>query len=249
MKKALLFTLCMVALSAISYAQNFNVSAEVESRYVWRGLPLGGSVPSFHPSMSFEYKGLEVGAWGAYSFSKNPSQELDLYLSYTFWKEMFTVIVTDYSFPGENFVTSYFDYHNATTPHVFEAGISFNGTEKVPVGVSLYTNFFGADAKKANGKNLFSTYAEVSYNPSIEKLGVDLSVFCGAALNGQQYILDDEEYLGFYGNKGLAIVNVGVSATKTFSIKDKIDIPLTTKLIFNPAANQAYLSVGAGISL
>lgn len=239
----------MFALSIVTFAQDFSVSAEVESRYVWRGQPLGGSVPSFHPSMSFEYKGLEVGAWGAYSFSKNPSQELDLYVSYTFWKEMFTVIVTDYCFPGESYETRYFNYHNATTPHVFEAGVSFNGTEKVPIGVSLYTNFFGADAKKANGKNLFSTYAEVSYNPSIEKIGVDFSVFCGAALNGQSYIIGEDEFLGFYGNKGFSVVNVGVSASKSFSIKDKVEIPLTTKLIFNPAANQAYLSVGAGIKL
>lgn len=249
MKKTLLLTFCMFALSIVTFAQDFSVSAEVESRYVWRGQPLGGSVPSFHPSMSFEYKGLEVGAWGAYSFSKNPSQELDLYVSYTFWKEMFTVIVTDYCFPGESYETRYFNYHNATTPHVFEAGVSFNGTEKVPIGVSLYTNFFGADAKKANGKNLFSTYAEVSYNPSIEKIGVEFSVFCGAALNGQSYIIGEDEFLGFYGNKGFSVVNVGVSASKSFSIKDKVEIPLTTKLIFNPAANQAYLSVGAGIKL
>lgn len=249
MKKTLLLTICLFALSMISVAQDFSVSAEVESRYVWRGQPLGGTVPSFHPSMSFEYKGLEVGAWGAYSFSQNPSQELDLYISYTFWKDMFTVIVTDYCFPGETYDTRYFNYHNATTPHVFEAGVSFNGTEKVPVGASVYTNFFGADAKKQNGKNLFSSYVEVFYNPTIEKLGIDLSLFCGAALNGQQYFVGDDEYLGFYGNKGFAVVNVGVSATKTFNIKDKVEIPLCTKLVFNPNTNKAYLSVGAGIKL
>lgn len=249
MKKALLLIISLVAFQAITFAQDFSVSAEVESRYIWRGQPLGGTVPSFHPSMSFEYKGLEVGAWGAYSFSKNPSQELDLYVSYTFWKEMFTVIVTDYCFPGETFETRYFNYHNATTPHVFEAGVSFNGTEDVPVAASLYTNFFGADAKKANGKNLFSTYIELSYNPSIEKLGVDLSLFCGAAINGQQYFIDNEEILGFYGNKGFSVVNVGFSASKSLTIKDKVEIPISTKLIFNPAANQAYLSLGAGIKL
>jgi hypothetical protein len=221
---------------------------------VWRGLLLGGSAPSLQPGFNFSWEGFSVGTWGAFSDNALTIQELDLYVSYTFWKEMFTVSVYDYCFPNEaNADFKYFDYRNASTSHLFEAGIKYNGIEKIPISAAFYMNFYGADAKNKRGNNLLSSYAEIAYNPTIKKIGVNLSLFVGAALNGQSYMTNDSvegplEHRGFYGNEGFAVVNVGLSVKKVFSLK-KILFPVGASLIFNPNANKAYLVGSVGISL
>jgi hypothetical protein len=247
---------------------DYGVSMDLTSRYVWRGQALGGVAPNIQPGTYFAWKGLEVGAWGSYSLSQDPYAELDLYLSYTFWKERFTVIFTDYSFPSIESDFNYFDYKNN---HVLELGFSYNGEEKVPIQVSFYANLFGADAKKmelVNGtqheyqptdKNVYSMYGEIAYNPTWEKLGVDFSVFVGMSLNGTKYedfeLADDFTPIytwqpaGFYGNKGFGVVNLGFSATKKFEINKKLSIPISTSLIFNPVAKKAYLAASVGIAL
>ena len=231
------------------------LSADFQTRYVWRGLLLGGSSPSLQPQMSFSWKGLTVGTWGAFSFNSLTVQELDLYISYTFWKERFSIYLYDYCFPNEADADfNYFNYKNATTSHLFEAGLVFNGVEKVPISASIYMNLYGADAKNANGKNIFSSYAELSYNPTIKKAGVDLSIFAGAALNGQSYrvVIPDEGYVekvGYYGNKGFAVINLGIKAKKEFKIGDKVSFPISTGLIFNPCSKKTYLVGSIGFVL
>ncbi|MDR1458630.1 MAG: hypothetical protein LBI60_00220 [Bacteroidales bacterium] len=232
---------------------DYNVSLDFQTRYVWRGQALGGGSPSLQPGMSFSWKGLTIGTWGAFGFNNQPIQELDLYLSYTFWEDRFTVIFTDYGAPEEgnpNF--NYFDYPNT---HVLEGGFSYNGEEKVPVSASIYCLFYGADAKKENGKNIFSSYAEISYNPTFKKIGVDFSVWAGFSLNGTDWITTDTltgiitDHLGFYGNKGFACVNTGIKATKTFQIGKGLRLPLSTALIFNPDNKKAYLVATVGLAL
>jgi hypothetical protein len=240
-------------------AYDYGVSLDIQTRYVWRGSLCGGSSPSMQPAMNFSWKGLEIGAWGAFSLARIPTQELDLYLSYTFWKERFTVSVTDYCFPDETSgVFEYFNYHKTNTSHVFEAGLTYNGEEKVPISVGVHCIFYGADAKSANGNNLFSSYAEIAYNPTFKKIGVDFSVFAGFALNGQNYDVVDTtnvgmpivyHHHGFYNNKGFAYINTGISATKAVKIGEYLTMPLSVALIFNPSDNKAFLTASIGLAL
>ncbi|MDR1182463.1 MAG: hypothetical protein LBL13_10850 [Bacteroidales bacterium] len=236
-----------------SLSYDYNISLDFQTRYIWRGQPLGGSSPSFQPGMSFSWKGLTVGTWGAFGFNNQPIQELDFYLSYTFWKDRFTVTITDYGAPEEgNNRFDYFDYPNT---HVLEGGFSYNGEEKVPVSASIYCIFYGADAKKENDKNIFSSYAEVSYNPTFKKIGVDFSVWIGCAINGTDWSTTDTltgivtPHAGFYGNTGFACVNTGISARKSFPIGKKLTLPLSTSLIFNPDSKKAYLVGTVGLAL
>lgn len=233
---------------------NFSISTDFQSRYIWRGQALGKNIPSIQPGIKYNWKGLNVGAWGAFSTSELTSQELDLYVSYTFLKDMFTVIVTDYAFPQDNSPFKYFDYDKNTTTHVFEGGLVFNGLKNLPLSASLYMNFYGNDTKNNKGNNVFSTYGEVSYNPICEKINTSFSFFAGFALNGgyrEENIspLEPTIYKGFYGNEGFAFVNLGIGATKTLKITDSFSLPINTKLIINPDANKAYFTVGTGISL
>ena len=263
MKNKIIFSLVFFLMSTFATVvaqnekkidQSFDLSMDFQSRYVWRGLLLGGSSPSMQPDMSYTIEGFSIGTWGAFSCNQLTSQEIDLYVSYTFYKDMFTVTVTDYCFPDEaNGGFDYFDYNQNSTSHVFEGGLSFNGTEKIPVSASVFVNFYGADAKTKNGKNIYSSYAEVSYNPTIKKLGLDLSLFAGAALNGQKYTSVFENttitVLGFYENKGFSCINVGLTGTKKLEITEKLNIPCTAGLIFNPSAKKAYFTFGMGIAL
>jgi hypothetical protein len=236
-----------------SLSYDYNVSLDFQTRYVWRGQPLGGGAPSLQPGMSFSWKGLTIGTWGAFAFNTQPIQELDFYLSYTFWKDRFTVTVTDYGAPDEsNASFDYFDYPNT---HILEGGFSYNGEEKVPISASVYCIFYGADVKNEDDKNIFSSYAEVSYNPVFKKIGVDFSVWLGCALNGNDWNSTDTltqivtNHVGFYGNKGFACVNTGIKASKSFQIGEKVSLPLSTALIFNPTAKKAYLVATIGLAL
>lgn len=256
-KKILLFIIFTVLSSTVinlKAQNNFSISTDFQSRYIWRGQALGKNIPSIQPALKYNWKGLNVGAWGAFSTSELSSQELDLYVSYTFLKDMFTFIITDYAFPQENSNFKYFDYDKNTTSHVFEGGLVFNGLKNLPLMAYLYVNFYGNDTKNNKGNNVFSTYGEVSYNPICEKINTSFSFFAGFAFNGgyrEENNLSPEPiiHIGYYGNEGFAFVNLGMGATKTLKITDSFSLPINTKLIFNPDANKAYFTIGTGITL
>ncbi len=96
-----------------------DVSCDLMSRYVWRGMDLGAS-PSIQPGISYSKAGFTVGAWGAYTTNLVALQEADLYLSYTY-KEKFSLTFTDYFFPDETGSDyKYFNYKEKSTGHIFE---------------------------------------------------------------------------------------------------------------------------------
>ena len=84
MKKTVLFAMGLVAV-ATTHAQNTiesTVSADVVSKYVWRGLELGDV--AVQPTLGVGYKGLSLTAWGSYGLSnKDDVKEFDLTLGYT----------------------------------------------------------------------------------------------------------------------------------------------------------------------
>ncbi|MDR1724985.1 MAG: hypothetical protein LBR28_01135 [Bacteroidales bacterium] len=291
MKKILLSLVAALSFATLTTAQEnvkFSASADFVSRYVWRGQDLGGSSPSIQPGASVSWKGFSFGVWGAFNLQNlanewsnlnlfNPrGVELDWTLAYTFCNDMFTVQVTDYSFPAS--VPAGHDYWYFKEDHVFEAGLKFNGLENLPLRAELYVNFFGND-KYSIGlddedgivtpsdiipTNTYSTYAELSYNPTIQSLGLDVSVFAGFAFNGgytysdyfdlldmdvPTYLNPDEYiYTGFYGNKGFRCVNLGIGVTKQVNFFKLFTFPITAKVILNPNTSNSYLVVGTGFS-
>jgi hypothetical protein len=219
--------------------KGLDISLDLMSRYIWRGTDFGAS-PSIQPGVSYTYKGLTLGAWGAFATNLTGIQEGDLFLSYSI-KDMVSLTITDYFFPDENKPYNYFDYGDSTA-HVFEAGISFDGTDKIPFTFLLATNFYGADARRINddgtvGKIQFSTYAELTYTYK------NLSAFMGVNLTKPN---TDKGESGFYGDK-IGIVNLGLTATKEVKITDYFNLPISVSLITNPVAKRIYLV--AGISL
>jgi len=248
MKKTqvLIISLFIFLNSSSLFAQNdttktdspISVSVDLMSRYIWRGSDFGAS-PSIQPGIEYSKKGFAIGAWGAYAINYQGYQESDLYLGYTFYKDMFTVMITDYYFQSDLTNVNYFDYKKNTTGHVFEATVAFNGTKKLPLSLMVATNIYGADATKINddgtqGDNQFSTYAELSYSFK------HFDLFAGANLTEPNR---DKGETGYYGNYR-GFVNIGITSTKNIKITKEYSLPLTLSVITNPQAEKIYFVAG-----
>lgn len=242
----------------------WSVGADFVSRYIWRGVNLGGSSPSVQPYVEYGFgsddHAFAIGAWGAYSLSGTQTgQEADLYLSYTI-KEMFSLTVTDYFFPDETTDRNkYFNYNmdwdkinsgeEAQTGHVVEAAISFNGTEKLPISVMFAMNVWGADSQKykeeagvmvPEDKIVMSKYIELGYSTEVKGVAVD--VFAGATLDNPD--IAKGEATGFYGQRASGFINLGFTLSKEIKISDNFSLPVFGSLITNPEAENIFMVFG-----
>ncbi|MDA3910468.1 MAG: hypothetical protein PF448_03815 [Bacteroidales bacterium] len=242
-KSLAILILAILSLTSVSsFAQTeskenpFSISLDIASRYVWRGTDFGGS-PSLQPGLEYSFKGLTVGSWGAFTTNLPGAQELDLYIGYTFLNDMISLTVTDYFFPDETIGNDhYFDYREDFTGHIFEAALSFNGSEDLPLGFLIASNVYGADAKRLNDDgsvagNQFSSYAELSYSFKF------IDVFAGANLTAAD---TDKGESGFYGDN-LGFVNIGCTVSKDIKITEAFSLPLSVSLINNPQSEKVFL--------
>jgi hypothetical protein len=237
-----------------SFAQencSLQLGTDLMSRYVWRGLDLGGASPSIQPTLAVNWSSkdtthtLKLGLWGAYTLGPTANQELDLFLTYSF-KEMLSFTLTDYFFPGLNTGTKdqYFVYNSDSTGHVMEASIAFNGTDKIPFTLLFAANFYGNDALKLDAGGLstgiaFSKYLELGYKRTIHD--VDMNIFLGVALD------DPDESLGetaFYLNEKAGFINIGLKLIREIEITEEFTLPVQCSFAVNPQANRAYLTFG-----
>ncbi len=227
-----------------SGSSNFSIGADLVSRYIWRGLNLGGSSPNVQPYLEYSFgkSGLAIGAWGSYSLGYGTAgTEADLYLSYT-PVDPLTITVTDYFFPSDVpfGVNDYFNYKKDQTGHTFEGMITFNGTESFPVYATFAMNFYGVDGTDENGDNYNAKYLEVGYNGSAGD--VDLSTFMGLALDDPK---EEQGAAGWYGNS-FGVINLGITASKTLNL-GKVALPASSSLIFNPEAGNIYIVFGVSL--
>lgn len=273
-KKAKLFSL-LFAISLFAgglFAQEepateespWSVGADFVSRYIWRGVNLGGSSPSIQPYLEYGFGNSDhsfaIGAWGAYSVSGTQTgQEADIYISYTL-KDMFSLTFTDYFFPDETAGRNkYFNYNmdwdkinsgeEAQTGHVVEAALSFNGTDNIPVSVMFAMNIWGADSRKyseeggvmvAEDKIVMSKYVELGYSTDVNGVAVD--VFAGAALDNPE--IEKGEPTGFYGQRAAGFINLGFSLSKEIQITENYSLPIFGSFITNPEAENVFMVFG-----
>jgi len=204
---------------------NLSVGTDLVSHYVWRGLLLSNS-PSIQPSMSVSYGGFAFGSWASYSINPAEFQEVDLFLTYS--KGSFTIGVNDYYNPtdsvGKN--DQYFSYSKNSTLHTFEPFISFSEIGGTPFSASASLFVYGND-RDETGKNMYSSYLELSYSTDINDIGFDL--FAGATMNK-----------GYYADKP-ALVNLGISISKELMISESFSIPCKGSFIVNPDTQNVYL--------
>lgn len=242
----------------------WNVGADFVSRYIWRGVNLGGSSPSIQPYIEFGFgsndHSFAIGAWGAYSISGTQTgQEADLYLSYTL-KEMFSLTLTDYFLPDETIARNkYFNYNmdwdkinsgeKDQTGHLLEAAISFNGTDKIPVSVMFAMNVWGADAQKykdiagvmvPEDKIVMTKYLELAYSTVLKGLAFD--VFAGMTFDNPE--IAKGEPTGFYGQEAAGVINLGFTLAKEIKITDHYSLPVFGSFVTNPEAENVFMVFG-----
>lgn len=231
---ALLF---VVLNGALAQSTSLTPGVDIMSRYIWRGLNLGGSSPSLQPSLEFTYSKLTLGTWGAFATGNNfIVQETDLYVTYT-PVDPFSVTLTDYFLADELAGNNhYFDFREDSTVHLLELSASFNGSDKIPFTFLAAINFWGADARNAENKKQYSTYFELGYKRMIKD--VECKLFIGGTATNPQ-----DGSKGFYANDA-GITNIGVTAVKKIEITDKFSLPFTSSFIINPQTEKVFLVIG-----
>lgn len=230
MKKILFATLLVFSIG--SYAQ-LDLGVDVQSRYIWRGLQLGGNSASAQPYIEYASGKFAIGAWGAYNLGgTGQGNEADLYMTYS-PSESFSFTLTDYFFPGEGNNQGYTPYNEG---HVLEAMISYSS--KGGFGITAATNIGGAIKYDDGGdeKSAYSTYVELSYGKTVDN--IDYSIFAGAVFG------DDN---GYYFTDGSGLINLGISASKEIQITEKWALPVNAALIFNPDAENIFITFGFSI--
>ena len=225
-------TLAAVAMMSFSAANaqdkvEGSVSADVVSRYVWRGQALGDA--AVQPSASLSYKGLSLSAWGSYGFlNTEDTKEFDLTLSYTVGG--FNVGVTDYWFSYYGADNKYFEYRAHDTSHVWEANV---GYDFGPLAIQWYTNIAGADGINKSGKRAYSSYVQLSAPFSLATC--DWTATIGAVPYATSFYSDVN---------GFAVTNVALRATKAIPVCKKWSLPLFLEGSCNPSTKKGYLVVG-----
>ena len=202
-------------------AQEFDVGADLVSRYVWRGTDFGNTAAA-QPFISFSNGPVEIGAWGSYSLTPTAGgYENDLYI--TFSQGPLSVTLTDYYFPNMAAgVDEFFEFSEDSTGssyHFLEAAVGFtNGPLSLLAGVFL-TN---------DDDN--SVYLEGSYE-AFNKDDVSASVIVGTG-NGIYSIEDPGD------DDSFNLVNVGLSVSKGM---------FTGSYLVNPDRKISFLVIGVSL--
>jgi hypothetical protein len=243
MKRIILLTIALASFM-MGAAQNVSIDPGVDfmSRYVWRGLKLGGSSPSIQPSIKFSAGNFTLGSWGAFAIDNSFTvQETDLFATYNF-SDAFSLTVTDYFLPDESLANNhYFEMKEDSTGHVLEGAVSFNGTDKIPFTFMAAVNFWGADARTAGNKKQYSTYFELGYNRTVKE--TNIKVFIGGTATNPD---TEAGETGYYGDSA-GITNIGISAVKKIALTDKFSLPVSTSFIVNPQAENVFLVLGISL--
>ena len=206
-----------------------NLSLELSSKYMWRGMEYGTS-PTLFPMLSFNKAGFNIFGMGAYALDGS-HQEVDLGVSYTY--KGFTIGVSDYYYPsavGEN--DKYFDFNNRTTKHYVEGYLTMMPF-KYPLWFTVSTYIYGCD-KDLNGEQAYSSYIETGYSHYFNDDNI-LSAAIGANLNKSIYT----DYEG-----GFNVVNVMLKYTYNLNL-NKFCLPLSASYIINPYREKGCFTFSA----
>ena len=226
MKKLLLFVMLFFPLFAMAQEKGgLHGSVDYAYRYMWRGFE-NGDASSVMPTVGYSKGGFDIYAWGAFALDDS-YRELNIGVSYSF--SNFTLELVDYFYPWPG--ADFFDFNKNTTTHTVEAIATYE-PEALPMHFTVGSIIFGDD-KKENGKNAYSTYAEIGYAHEFNGKNI-LQGVVGASLN--------KSFYNDYG-KDFNLVNLTAAYTRVFSFWKFDEFPVTASYTYNPYLEKSYFNI------
>lgn len=180
--------LLLTPLAGNLHAQ-FNIGADVVSRYIWRGTDFGNSA-SIQPYIAYGLGDLEIGAWSSWAITSPQANENDLYLTYSLGSVGLTL--TDYYFPVGAGQSEFFNYSSDAGNHILEASGTLSSGD---LALLVAYNFSGDPDHSAYVEGSYAFYSR-------EDVSAGLSVGAG----NQVYVTDAS------GNWNL--VNLALNVTR-----------------------------------
>ena len=242
MKKTLLVLVVWSLVGAVAAAQeegkkasDFHLGLDLQTKYIWRGMEMmvEDAAPVVFPQLSYQKGGLYAYAMGGYSINGKYA-EVDLGASYTY--KFLTVGLNDYYYPTiDSAQDDYFNFKSKKTGHWLEGVITI-APESIPAYLTLSNYFAGAD-KNAEGKQAYSTYAEVGGHYDFLN-DHQLALAVGAAFNKSCY--NGYEH-------GFGICNVELKYTYNVAFKN-FTLPLSVMYIINPVYEKAHVNFKAAFA-
>lgn len=249
-----LFTMLLLAIWALgSFAQNaenveknsfgaklresnFHLGVDLQTKYVWRGMEMitEDASPVLFPSVGYSYKGVYAYAMGGYAINGKYA-EVDLGVSYTY--KWLSVGLNDYYYPTTTSAEDqYLTLDNTKTGHWWEGVITI-APDKIPIKLTISNFFAGAD-KKADGKQAYSTYAEIgtwydflNNNQLAFNIGASFNESC---YNGYEH--------------GFGICNIETKYTYNVKFKNEWTLPLSVSYIYNPIRDKSFVNLTANLA-
>ena len=207
---------------------NFSLSAELNTKYVWRGLEYGNS-PLMFGTLAYDYKGFNANVLGGYSTNGDFSEVV---ISASYSNKYFTFGISDFYYPsGTGLEDQYIEFDNHKTGHLLESYLTLRPFEKVPVWMTLSSFVYGND-KKENGKQAYSSYVELGYTHSFSDNN-SLSLAVGANLNKSFYTKYE---------KGFNVTNITAKYMTGINF-GKFTLPISGSFIYNPIIDKPYFSM------
>lgn len=208
----------------------WNLSADIVSRYVWRGMQLSDGL-NIQPTIEYSIGNFTVGTWASYGVGI-PFAEVDLYVEYTLGN--FSFLVSDYYDQDEYQMSAnnYLNWRRGETGHAVEGAVTYSGSERFPISITAATFFYGCDDSDEDSKSDYSTYLELGYTFGINY--AEMNVFVGGT-----------PYKSTYCSKA-GIVNVGFELAKEVQLSSNFKLPTKGAFVVNPNSKQVFLVFSIG---
>ncbi|MHC1705870.1 MAG: hypothetical protein AB9846_18365 [Tenuifilaceae bacterium] len=208
---------------------DLSVNLDVLSSHLWRGFKNGNSL-SLQPTISASYNGWSFGTWAAYA-GNGSYFEVDIFAEYSYKK--LTVSIYDYFCPASLQSAKFFEFRKHQTKHTIDVMLTWE-PERIPFKVMASTMIWGDDLSKTTGNQHYSTYIE-------------------PAITWKRKQLDGDLYAGFtpfngYYSSDPSFVNLGASVNYNLNLQ-QFNIPIRTKVSYNPVLNTIWFMAGISISI
>lgn len=214
---------------------NYHLGVDLQTKYIWRGMEMisNDAAPVLFPNINYSNKGFYAYVMGGYSINGKYS-EVDLGLSYTY--KWIAIGVNDYYYPTTTTPQDqYFNFKARETGHWFEAVVTI-APEKIPVFLTI-SNFFGGADKNLDGKQAYSTYAELGAHYDFLN-DHQIALAAGMAFNKSCYNGYDH---------GTGVCNVELKYTYNLTLNNSV-LPLSVAYIINPVYEKAHVNFIANFS-